>query len=117
MGRSTFHEPLPENLEPDMAVSYKREKGLYKPESFEFISNFGPAGARWAVRQAAAVSGLTILFLVVEKNSVPYSSSALLLILLLIEGRYATGRSSPPCPVSPRPPPTGQPGSAPPGRP
>jgi CubicO group peptidase (beta-lactamase class C family) len=45
MENSTFREPLPERLAPDMAVSYKRENGLYEPESFEFISNFGPAGA------------------------------------------------------------------------
>jgi CubicO group peptidase (beta-lactamase class C family) len=45
MESSTFHEPLPEHLAPNMAVSYRRSNGLYKPESFEFISNFGPAGA------------------------------------------------------------------------
>jgi len=45
MEHSTFREPLPENLAPDMAVGYKRKNGLYEPGSFEFISNFGPAGA------------------------------------------------------------------------
>jgi CubicO group peptidase (beta-lactamase class C family) len=45
MEHSTFREPLPENLAADMAVGYKRENGLYEPGSFEFISNFGPAGA------------------------------------------------------------------------
>ncbi len=45
MEHSTFIEPLPENLAPDMAVSYKYKNGLYEPGTFEFISNFGPAGA------------------------------------------------------------------------
>lgn len=45
MNHSTFREPLPENLAPDMAVGYKRENGLYEPGYFEFISDFGPAGA------------------------------------------------------------------------
>ncbi len=45
MGHSTFREPLPENLAPDMAVGYKRKNGLYEPGYFEFISDFGPAGA------------------------------------------------------------------------
>ena len=45
MENSTFHEPLPEPLASNMAVSYRRKNGLYEPESFEFISNFGPAGA------------------------------------------------------------------------
>jgi CubicO group peptidase (beta-lactamase class C family) len=45
MDRSTFREPLPKDLAPDMAVGYKRKNGLYVPGSFEFISNFGPAGA------------------------------------------------------------------------
>jgi CubicO group peptidase (beta-lactamase class C family) len=45
MERSTFHEPLPESLAPYMAVGYKRENGLYEPGTFEYISNFGPAGA------------------------------------------------------------------------
>lgn len=45
MEHSTFVEPLPKNLAPDMAVGYKRKNGLYVPESFEFIGNFGPAGS------------------------------------------------------------------------
>jgi len=45
MKRSTFKEPLPENLAPDMEVSYRRKNGRYMPEPFEFISNFGPAGS------------------------------------------------------------------------
>ncbi len=45
MDHSTFREPLPGNLAADMAVSYKRENGLFEPGYFELISNFGPAGA------------------------------------------------------------------------
>jgi CubicO group peptidase (beta-lactamase class C family) len=45
MERSSFREPLPENLAPDMAVGYRRKAGLYEPGYFELISNFGPAGA------------------------------------------------------------------------
>jgi len=45
MTRSTFREPLPETLAPDMATSYRRENGAFEPAHFELISNFGPAGA------------------------------------------------------------------------
>ena len=45
MDRSTFGEPLPEDLAADMAVGYKRENGRYESGPFEFISNFGPAGS------------------------------------------------------------------------
>jgi CubicO group peptidase (beta-lactamase class C family) len=45
MEHSTFREPLPADLAPDMAVGYKRENGLFEPGYFEFISDFGPAGA------------------------------------------------------------------------
>jgi CubicO group peptidase (beta-lactamase class C family) len=45
MNHSTFREPLPEDLAPDMAVGYKRKNGAYEPGYFELISDFGPAGA------------------------------------------------------------------------
>jgi len=45
MEHSSFREPLPENLAPDMAVGYRRKNGLYEPGYFELISDFGPAGA------------------------------------------------------------------------
>ena len=45
MDHSTFREPLPEDLAPDMAVGYRQKNGLYEPGYFEFISDFGPAGA------------------------------------------------------------------------
>lgn len=45
MEHSTFREPLPPALAPHMAVGYKHEGGVYKKQGFEFITNFGPAGA------------------------------------------------------------------------
>lgn len=45
MEHSTFREPLPGDLAADMAVGYRRRNGLYEPGFFEFIGNFGPAGA------------------------------------------------------------------------
>lgn len=45
MNHSTFREPLPPELAGDMAVGYSRQGGRYKPEDFELVSNFAPAGA------------------------------------------------------------------------
>ena len=45
MENSTFREPLPEPLAGQMATGYERKSGVYKKGEFEFISNFGPAGA------------------------------------------------------------------------
>jgi CubicO group peptidase (beta-lactamase class C family) len=45
MNNSTFREPLPDELAPDMSEGLKRETGLFKDQGFEFVSNFGPAGA------------------------------------------------------------------------
>lgn len=45
MTRSTFEEPLPDHLKEGMAVGYKRDTGAFKPEPFEIIKSFGPAGA------------------------------------------------------------------------
>ncbi len=45
MEHSTFREPLPPAIAADMATGYKHESGIYKPQDFEFITNFGPAGA------------------------------------------------------------------------
>ena len=45
MKHSSFHEPLPAELEPDMAKGYKWKDGLFEPGFFEFIANFGPAGS------------------------------------------------------------------------
>jgi CubicO group peptidase (beta-lactamase class C family) len=45
MDHSSFVEPLPEDLEPDMTVSYKSDKGRLVEQPFEIITNFAPAGA------------------------------------------------------------------------
>jgi CubicO group peptidase (beta-lactamase class C family) len=45
MDSSTFKEPLPEALEKRMSLGYTFEAGAFKPKGYEFIANFGPAGA------------------------------------------------------------------------
>lgn len=45
MENSTFREPLPAHLAGNMATGFRRKNGVYKKGDFEFISNFGPAGA------------------------------------------------------------------------
>jgi len=45
MNHSTFEEPLPEELENNMAIGYAYEKGRFTEKPFEIISSFGPAGA------------------------------------------------------------------------
>jgi len=45
MEHSTFREPLPQRLAPDMATAYEFRDGVYEEGEFEYIANFGPAGA------------------------------------------------------------------------
>ncbi len=45
MENCTFREPLPRRVAANMATGYKRASGVYEEDRFEFISNFGPAGA------------------------------------------------------------------------
>ncbi|HET7292715.1 MAG TPA: serine hydrolase domain-containing protein [Vicinamibacteria bacterium] len=45
MESSTFREPLPEPLEKRMSRGYSFEAGAFKPQGYEYIANFGPAGA------------------------------------------------------------------------
>ncbi|MEM8767948.1 MAG: serine hydrolase domain-containing protein [Pseudomonadota bacterium] len=45
MAQATFEEPLPAGLAPHMAQGYWNEHGGIAPMDFEFIKNFGPAGA------------------------------------------------------------------------
>ena len=45
MDHSTFREPLPAELAPDMAVGYQWKKGRFEPGKFELIGNYGPAGS------------------------------------------------------------------------
>ncbi len=44
MAHSTFAEPLPSDLVPKMAKSYKVEQGAFQEQPFELVGNFGPAG-------------------------------------------------------------------------
>lgn len=45
MRYATFVEPLPERLAPYMSEGYRYQNGVYKPQKFEIIASFGPAGA------------------------------------------------------------------------
>jgi CubicO group peptidase (beta-lactamase class C family) len=45
MESSTFKEPLPDALAQRMSVGYSFEAGAFKPHGYEYIANFGPAGA------------------------------------------------------------------------
>jgi CubicO group peptidase (beta-lactamase class C family) len=45
MERSTFREPLPSPLAPDMSVGYSFEKGVFVPQAFELINGMLPAGS------------------------------------------------------------------------
>jgi len=45
MHNSTFRQPLPLELAPDMAVGYTYENGVYKAEEFEYIKGMAPAGS------------------------------------------------------------------------
>lgn len=45
MNHSTFEEPLPANLQGDMSIGYLSRSGGVRDGGFEYIKNFGPAGA------------------------------------------------------------------------
>lgn len=45
MKNASFSEPLPPELDANMAKSYSYKKGHYNEQRYEIISNFGPAGA------------------------------------------------------------------------
>lgn len=45
MTQATFEEPLPERLQPYMAQGYTSKYNGIEPMGFEYIKNFGPAGA------------------------------------------------------------------------
>jgi CubicO group peptidase (beta-lactamase class C family) len=45
MSQATFEEPLPPRLAADMATGYALENGALEPFGFEYVANFGPAGA------------------------------------------------------------------------
>ena len=43
--RSTFRQPVPSELAPDMAVGYTYANGAYKTEEFEYFNGIMPAGS------------------------------------------------------------------------
>ena len=61
MNHSTFEEPLPNELENNMAIGYAFEKGRFVEKPFEIISNFGPAGALSATSTDMANFSLAFL--------------------------------------------------------
>ena len=61
MNHSTFEEPLPEELENDMAVGYAYEKGRFVEKPFEIITSFSPAGAQSATSTDMANFALAFL--------------------------------------------------------
>lgn len=54
MRYATFEEPLPEDIAQAMATGYVEEKNTLVPFGFEYIKNFGPAGAMSASSGALA---------------------------------------------------------------
>ena len=61
MNHSSFEEPLPKELENNMAVGYAHEKGRFTEKPFEIISSFGPAGALSATSTDMANFALAFL--------------------------------------------------------
>jgi CubicO group peptidase (beta-lactamase class C family) len=45
MVNSTFRQPLPESLAPDMSTGYTYKNGAFKEEKFELLNGMAPAGA------------------------------------------------------------------------
>ena len=45
MQHSTFRQPIPPELAPNMAVGYTYENGAYKAEEFEYLNGLMPAGS------------------------------------------------------------------------
>ncbi len=45
MEHSSFREPLPEAIAPDMSVAYTYKDGLFKAEDFELLNGVNPAGS------------------------------------------------------------------------
>ncbi len=54
MAHATFEEPLPERFEADMSIGYTIVNGGLQPLGFEYIKNFGPAGALSATAEDMA---------------------------------------------------------------
>ncbi len=72
MNYATFDEPLPEGLARHMSTGYVEERGALEDFGFEFIKNFGPAGA-------LSASGADLApFMIAHLNGGRYGSVQLL---------------------------------------
>jgi len=61
MENSSFLEPLPDQLNRNMALAYAYEGGKYVEKPFEIISNFAPAGAQSATSVDMVIFAQAIL--------------------------------------------------------
>jgi len=61
MDNSTFAEPQPPHLLPQVAKSYSYKNGKYHDENYEYLSNFMPAGALSATAHDMAKFGRALL--------------------------------------------------------
>ncbi|NOX51630.1 MAG: beta-lactamase family protein [Gammaproteobacteria bacterium] len=72
MQHSTFDEPLPAHLLADMSIGYIEKQGALEPFGFEYIKNFGPAGALSASANDMAV------FMLAHLNHGSYAGAQIL---------------------------------------
>jgi CubicO group peptidase (beta-lactamase class C family) len=72
MTQATFEEPLPPELADDMATGYVEVHGALDPFGFEYIKNFGPAGA------LSASAGAMSKFMLMHLNEGRYKGVAVL---------------------------------------
>ena len=72
MTQATFDEPLPARLQADMTTGYVEEDGALVEFPFEFIKNFGPAGAMSASADALG------LFMLAHLNGGAYAGGRIL---------------------------------------
>jgi len=72
MQQATFEEPLPASLNQDMATGYITEHGAVAPFGFEYIKNFGPAGA------LSASAGAMTHFMLTHLNEGRFGNTTLL---------------------------------------
>ncbi len=72
MQQATFDEPLPSHLADDMATGYVESGGTLEPFGFEYIKNFGPAGA------LSAASNDMARFMIAHLNQGAYGDAHIL---------------------------------------
>ena len=72
MTQATFEEPLPASLIGDMATGYVEENNALEDFGFEYIKNFGPAGAM------SASAGALTPFMLAHLNNGQYGNAQIL---------------------------------------